>query len=68
MTLSSEGIGVQTLSAGERVLEKLWRRVFTLTQEQRIGIVAAGYADGCLSTPCADRDACAGGRYPVPEQ
>ncbi|MBK0336582.1 alanine racemase, partial [Salmonella enterica subsp. enterica serovar Typhimurium] len=43
MTLSSEIIGVQTLSAGERVG---YGGGYSVTQEQRIGIVAAGYADG----------------------
>ncbi|VEA02550.1 D-amino acid dehydrogenase-Alanine racemase fusion protein [Salmonella enterica subsp. salamae] len=43
MTLSSEIIGVQTLSAGERVG---YGGCYSVTQEQRIGIVAAGYADG----------------------
>ncbi|SQJ21607.1 D-amino acid dehydrogenase-Alanine racemase fusion protein [Salmonella enterica subsp. enterica] len=43
MTLSSEIIGVQTLNAGERVG---YGGGYSVTQEQRIGIVAAGYADG----------------------
>ncbi|MFS8519441.1 alanine racemase, partial [Salmonella enterica] len=43
MTLSSEIIGVQTLSVGERVG---YGGRYSVTQEQRIGIVAAGYADG----------------------
>lgn len=43
MTLSSEIIGVQTLKAGERVG---YGGRYTARDEQRIGIVAAGYADG----------------------
>ncbi|MTH47151.1 catabolic alanine racemase DadX [Intestinirhabdus alba] len=43
MTLSSAIIGVQSLGAGERVG---YGGRFTATGEQRIGIVAAGYADG----------------------
>ncbi|HGW5506514.1 alanine racemase [Citrobacter koseri] len=43
MTLSSQIIGVQTLKAGDRVG---YGGRYTATQEQRIGIVAAGYADG----------------------
>ena len=42
MTLSSEIIGVQTLKAGERVG---YGGRYTARDEQRIGIVAAGYAD-----------------------
>ena len=41
MTLSSEIIGVQTLKAGERVG---YGGRYTARDEQRIGIVAAGYA------------------------
>ncbi|HFZ8993183.1 TPA: catabolic alanine racemase DadX [Citrobacter freundii] len=43
MTLSSKIIGVQTLKAGERVG---YGGRYCATGEQRIGIVAAGYADG----------------------
>ncbi len=43
MTVSSEIIGVQTLKAGERVG---YGGRYTARDEQRIGIVAAGYADG----------------------
>ena len=43
MTLNSEIIGVQTLQAGDRVG---YGERFTAQGEQRIGIVAAGYADG----------------------
>lgn len=43
MTLSSEIIGVQTLKAGDRVG---YGGRYTASGEQRIGIVAAGYADG----------------------
>ncbi|EGP3755688.1 catabolic alanine racemase DadX [Salmonella enterica] len=43
MTLSSEIIGVQTLRAGEMVG---YGGCYSAHQEQRIGIVAAGYADG----------------------
>ena len=43
MTLSSEIIGVQTLKAGDRVG---YGGRYTARGEQRIGIVAAGYADG----------------------
>ncbi|XPE23931.1 alanine racemase C-terminal domain-containing protein [Shigella sonnei] len=54
MTLSSEIIGVQTLKAGERVG---YGGRYTARDEQRIGIVAAGYADGYRATrlpvPCS---------------
>lgn len=43
MTLSSEIIGVQTLKAGDRVG---YGGRYTARGEQRIGIVATGYADG----------------------
>ncbi|WLS77097.1 catabolic alanine racemase DadX [Erwinia pyri] len=43
MTLSSEIIGVQTLKAGERVG---YGARYQATGEQRIGVVACGYADG----------------------
>ncbi len=43
MTLSSEIIGVQTLKAGERVG---YGSRYCASGEQRIGIVACGYADG----------------------
>lgn len=43
MSLCSEIIGVQTLKAGDRVG---YGGRFTAQHEQRIGIVAAGYADG----------------------
>ncbi|MEF9889371.1 alanine racemase [Citrobacter freundii] len=43
MTLSSEIIGIQTLKAGDRVG---YGGRYTARGEQRIGIVATGYADG----------------------
>lgn len=43
MTLSSEIIGIQTLKAGDRVG---YGGRYTASGEQRIGIVATGYADG----------------------
>ncbi|MBA7934462.1 catabolic alanine racemase DadX [Klebsiella sp. RHBSTW-00215] len=43
MTLSSEIIGVQNLKPGEAVG---YGGIYRTTQEQRIGIVACGYADG----------------------
>jgi alanine racemase len=43
MTLSSEIIGVQTLKAGDRVG---YGARYQATGEQRIGVVACGYADG----------------------
>lgn len=43
MSLSSEIIGIQTLHAGECVG---YGSRYCATQEQRIGIVACGYADG----------------------
>lgn len=43
MTLSSEIIGVQTLKPGDAVG---YGSRYRATQEQRIGIVACGYADG----------------------
>ena len=43
MTLTSEILAVQTLSAGERVG---YGGLYSATGEQRIGIVACGYADG----------------------
>jgi len=43
MTLSSELIGIQQLSAGDRVG---YGARYTASQPQRIGVVACGYADG----------------------
>jgi alanine racemase len=43
MSLNSEVIGVQTLKAGDRVG---YGGRYTARSEQRIGIVATGYADG----------------------
>ncbi|MDK7255170.1 alanine racemase C-terminal domain-containing protein, partial [Haemophilus sp. UMB1048] len=43
MTLSSEVIAVQTLKSGERVG---YGGLYQAAGEQRIGIVACGYADG----------------------
>ncbi|MEW5562106.1 catabolic alanine racemase DadX [Enterobacter asburiae] len=43
MTLSSEIIAVQNLKSGDTVG---YGRLYTAQQEQRIGIVACGYADG----------------------
>jgi alanine racemase len=43
MTLKSEVIGVQSLSAQETVG---YGRAFAATREMRIGVVACGYADG----------------------
>ncbi|MBW7903316.1 MAG: alanine racemase [Rhodocyclaceae bacterium] len=43
MTLASEIIAVQTLSAGERVG---YGGLFTAGRETRVGVVACGYADG----------------------
>lgn len=43
MTLSSEIIGVQNLKPGDSVG---YGRVYKASREQRIGIVACGYADG----------------------
>ncbi|ADO48255.1 catabolic alanine racemase DadX [[Enterobacter] lignolyticus] len=43
MTLSSEIIGIQNLKPGDTVG---YGRLYRATQEQRIGIVACGYADG----------------------
>lgn len=43
MTLSSEIIGIQSLSAGERVG---YGGTFTASRVTRVGVVACGYADG----------------------